>query len=378
MTKTTSPAKNQPSKWMQAAIDLSIQALPKASPRPTVGAVIVQGGKIVGRGVTQPNGGLHAEVVALQDAGQAARNSHMYLTLEPHGYQSTQPPCTDAIIRAGVSAVTFAVNDPNPRVAGIGARQLVKGGLQVDVGDGGHEASELHEAFFHFIQFNTPFVSVKFAATLDGKIASSSGDSRWISGEIARDWSHQLRTEIQSIAVGSGTVLADNPNLTARPNGKLAAKKLQPLRIVFDSRGRISPKSAVLGDNTFIITTNSSPESWRNQIEQSHSSVIVVDTDGSGRVDISSALRKLGTLQIQNIFFEGGGEILGSLFDHQLVNRVHAILAPAIMGGSISPSAVLGQGTLQMYDITRLNNIRVQSLGDDIHVTGIPCWSESK
>ena len=190
---------------MRAAMDLSIKALPKASPRPTVGAVIVQGRKIVGRGVTQPNGGLHAEVVALQDAGQAARNSHMYLTLEPHGYQSTQPPCTDAIIRAGVSAVTFAVNDPNPRVAGTGARQLVKGGLQVEVGDGGHEASELHEAFFHFIQFNTPFVSVKFAATLDGKIASSNGDSRWISGETARDWSHQLRTEIQSIAVGSGT-----------------------------------------------------------------------------------------------------------------------------------------------------------------------------
>ncbi len=363
---------------MQAAIDISTQALPKASPRPTVGAVIVQNGEIVGRGATQPNGGLHAEIMALHDAGQAARNSHMYLTLEPHGYESTQPPCTDAIVRAGVAAVTFAVEDPNPRVAGAGARQLVENGVQVNVGDGSHTASELHEAFFHFIRFNTPFVSVKFAATLDGKIASSSGDSRWISGKIARDWSHQLRTEIQSIAVGSGTVLADNPKLTARPNGKLAAKNLQPVRVVFDSRGRISPKSAVHGSDTFIVTTDSSSENWRSQIQQSYSSVIVVDKDDSGRVDIRSALRKLGTLQIQNILFEGGAEILGSLFDLKLVNRVHAILAPAIMGGDASSNAVRGRGALQMNDITRLNNIHFRSLGDDIHLTGIPSWNESK
>jgi diaminohydroxyphosphoribosylaminopyrimidine deaminase/5-amino-6-(5-phosphoribosylamino)uracil reductase len=378
MTKTTSPTQTQPSQWMQAALDLSSHALPKAWPRPTVGAVVIHDDEIVGRGVTQPNGGLHAEIMALQDAGQAARNSHMYLTLEPHGYQSTQPPCTDAIIQAGVTAVTFAVNDPNPKVAGTGARQLIESGLQVNIGDGGHEASELHEAFFHFIQFNTPFVAVKFAATLDGKIASSSGDSQWVSGEIARNWSHQLRTEIQSIAVGSGTILADDPKLTARPHGKLAANNLQPLRAVFDSRGRISPESAVLGDNTIILTTESSTERWRSQIAQSNSSVLVVDKDDSGRVDINSALKKLGALQIQNILFEGGAEILGSLFDRKLVNRVHAVLAPAIMGGGTSPNAVLGHGAWQMNDVTRLNNIRVQSLGDDIHLTGIPCWPESK
>ena len=363
---------------MQAAIDLSVRALPKASPRPTVGAVVIQDNKIVGQGVTQPNGGQHAEAVALQDAGAAARNSQMYVTLEPHGYQSTQPPCTEAIIQAGVSSVIFAVNDPNPRVAGTGAKQLIENGIDVQVGDGEHQASVLHEAFFHFIQHNKPFVSVKFAATLDGKIASSSGDSQWISGSMARNWSHQLRTEIQSIAVGSGTILADNPKLTARPDGNLADGTLQPLRVVFDSRGRISTHSAVLGANTLVLTTESSSDAWRNSIRESTSSLLIIDKDEAGKVDMNSALEKLGSMQIQNILFEGGAEILGTLFDLKLVNRVHAIIAPAVMGGSTSPTAVHGRGASIMKEITRLKELRIEPLGDDIYVTGIPYWNESK
>jgi len=378
MTKTTSRNEKLASKWMQAAIDLSTRALPKASPRPTVGAVVILDGKMVGQGVTQANGGLHAEVVALQDAGPAALNSHMYVTLEPHGYQSTQPPCTDAIIRAGVSTVTFAVNDPNPEVAGAGAKQLLQNGIEVQVGDGRHQASELHEAFFHFIQSSKPFVSVKFAATLDGKISSSSGESQWISGSIARDWSHQLRTEIQSIAVGSGTIIADDPKLTARPHGHLADKSLQPLRIVFDSRGRISAQSAVLGANTLVLTTDSSSEKWQDQVRESASSVLIIDKDENGKVNMQSALEELGALQIENVLFEGGAEILGTLFDQKLVNRVHAIIAPAIMGGTTSPSAVHGHGAWQMNEITRLNDLRIEPLGDDIYVTGIPYWNESK
>ena len=216
---------------MGHAINLAKNAIPRAFPRPTVGAVIVKDGVLIAEGTTVPGGGLHAEAVALSKAGISARGADMYVTLEPHGYQSTQPPCTEAIIAAGIKTLVYAIDDPNPSVSGKGAEDLVRSGVQVIKGDGAAAATQLHEAFLHSTEHRRPFINIKFAATLDGKIAAAGGDSKWITGDEARGWAHRLRSTIDGIAVGSKTVLIDDPQLTARPKNIDFPQQFQPRRL---------------------------------------------------------------------------------------------------------------------------------------------------
>ncbi|MBM4416581.1 MAG: bifunctional diaminohydroxyphosphoribosylaminopyrimidine deaminase/5-amino-6-(5-phosphoribosylamino)uracil reductase RibD, partial [Chloroflexi bacterium] len=240
---------------MAQALGEAEQAFGWSSPNPAVGAVVVQAGAVVGRGRTQPPGGDHAEIGALREAGARAAGATVYVTLEPCGHQGRTPPCTHALLRAGVARVHYAIADPDSHVAGDGHRQLAAAGVAVEAGDGAAEAAELLEGYLHHRRTSLPFVVAKFASSVDGRIAASSGDSRWVSGPQARAWAHAQRARLDAILVGSGTVLLDDPQLTARPEG-WSGPVHQPLRVVVDSTGRVPPAAAVLhGDAPALVAT---------------------------------------------------------------------------------------------------------------------------
>ncbi|MEK7693176.1 MAG: bifunctional diaminohydroxyphosphoribosylaminopyrimidine deaminase/5-amino-6-(5-phosphoribosylamino)uracil reductase RibD [Chloroflexota bacterium] len=355
--------------YMQRALELGEFVLGSTSPNPNVGCVIVRDGRIVGEGATQPVGGAHAEVMALRQAGDAARGATAYVTLEPCSHIGRTPPCADALIEAGVTAVQVALIDPDPNVAGRGAEKLRAAGIDVTAGDGEAASAKLLEAYLKHRAIGLPFVIAKFAATLDGKIAASSGDSRWVAGEEARAWAHGFRTRVDAIMCGVNNVLLDDPRLTARPGG--AAAELQPLRIVADSRGRTPLGAKVLGPGgkTLIATTDASPSAWRDEIAAAGAEVCVLATDANGHVDMLSLLRELGGRGVLSLLVEGGGVLHGSLFEAKLVDKVHAIIAPKIVGGSAYP-AVAGTGAARMTDAVTLRDVEVLRLGDDVAFVG--------
>jgi diaminohydroxyphosphoribosylaminopyrimidine deaminase/5-amino-6-(5-phosphoribosylamino)uracil reductase len=359
---------------MRAALDESRGALGSTSPNPTVGAVIVRDGRIVGRGRTQPPPGAHAEVMALAAAGDLARGAEAYVTLEPCSHHGRTPPCTDALIAAGVTAVHFSIEDPDPRVAGSGAQALRDAGIRVDEGDGAAEAARLTEGFLKHRRTGLPFVIAKFAASLDGRIAASSGDARWVSGEEARAWAHDLRTRIDAIVVGSGTVLADDPHLTARPGGVLAAR--QPLRVVIDGVGRVSAFARVFDEAapTLVATTAGTAEGWRADLAERGVEVAVLPSADGRHVDLGALLALLGAREVLTLLVEGGGELLGALFDQRYVDRLYAVMAPVIIGAQDAPAAVAGRGAAVMREAPRLRDVTVERLGEDVLIEGVPTW----
>ena len=366
---------------MARALELARELAGRTSPNPSVGAIVVKDGRIIGEGCYRGPGSPHAEAVALQGAGEAAGGGTIYVTLEPHCYTGTTPPCTDAIIAAGIVEVHFAHIDPNPRVSGKGKEQLESAGIRIVVGEGEAEARRINEAYIKHRTTGRPFVIAKFAASLDGKIAATSGDSRWVSGPETRAWSHELRTRIDAIAVGVNTVLVDNPKLTARPGDQLSER--QPLRIVVDSRGRTPPDAKVLActhppapslrgkGSTLVATTDASPAEWRERIAVAGARVEVLPAE-DGRVSLPALLDLLGAADVQSILVEGGGVLLGSFFDQRLVDKLHAVIAPMVIGGATAPTTVAGRGAEHMADALRLRDVSVERLGDDILVTGYP------
>ena len=355
---------------MHEALALAQHAIGLSEPNPRVGCVITNAdGRVIGRGHTQQAGGAHAEVMALRHAGDAARGSAAYVTLEPHAHQGRTPPCTDALIEAGVAAVHVAIVDPNPKVSGAGIEALRAAGIEVSMGDGAAEATKLIEAYAKHCATGLPFVIAKFAATLDGKIAASSGDSRWVAGEEARAWAHGFRTRIDAIMCGVNNVLLDDPRLTARPGGVMAER--QPLRIVADSRGRTPLDAKVLGPGgkTLVATTDASPAAWRGSVARTGAEVCVLPSDANGHVDIVALLRVLGDRGVLSLLVEGGGVLHGSFFDAGLVDKVHAIIAPKIVGGGAYP-AVAGAGVARMADAASLRDVEVLRLGADVAFVG--------
>jgi len=359
---------------MRAALEEAEAALGTTSPNPAVGAVLVRDGRIVGRGRTQPPGGPHAEVMALREAGAAASGATMYVTLEPHNHQGRTPPCTEAIIEAGVTSVHYAMDDPNPLVAGTGATRLAEAGIAVTSGDGATEAARLMEGYLHHRATGRPLVVVKYAASLDGRIASASGDARWVSGPEAREWVHRLRTKVDAIMVGSGTVLADDPELTARPAG--IGHPHQPLRIVMDSRGRTPQTARLLGPGALVVTTKDSAPDWRDALLATGTEVAVLPTDES-YVSLGALLDALGERGVLTLLVEGGGQLLGALFDQRRVNRLYAVIAPVIIGAADAPSAVSGRGARVMADAPRLRDVSVARLGEDTLISGVPAWPDA-
>jgi diaminohydroxyphosphoribosylaminopyrimidine deaminase/5-amino-6-(5-phosphoribosylamino)uracil reductase len=354
---------------MQRALALAKSVLGSTSPNPAVGCVIVRDGQIVGEGATLPPGQAHAEVVALRAAGDAARGAVAYVTLEPCSHFGRTPPCADALIEAGVDAVHVAMLDPDPNVSGQGVEKLRAAGIDVAIGDGESEARRHLEAYLKHRATGLPFVIVKFAATLDGKIAAASGDSRWVAGEQARAWAHDFRTRIDAIMCGVNNVLLDDPQLTARPGGVMAER--QPLRIVADSRGRTPLDAKVLGPGgkTLIATTSASSAEWRKAVEARRAEALVLPADASRRVDLRALMALLGERGVMSLLVEGGGVLHAGLFEAGLVDKVHAIIAPKIVGGALYP-AVAGTGVARMSDAITLRDIQVQRLGDDVVIVG--------
>ena len=355
--------------FMRHSLELARAAVGSTSPNPPVGAVVVRDGRIVGEGHTQPTGGDHAEKVALGQAGELARGSSLYVTLEPCSHQGRTPPCTDAIITAGVEEVHASVVDPNPQVSGRSLDQLRRAGILVTLGEGREEAEELIAPHAKFITTGTPLVTAKFAMSLDGKIATRTGDSKWITSEESRRYVHTLRAQSDAIMVGIGTVLSDDPQLTAR-DADGAPLPRQPLRVIADSRGRLPPDAMLLKQPGRTLVFVSDGAAMQQPGAHSQSAEWIAAPGHDSRVDLRAMLTELGRRQITSLLVEGGGTVLGSLFDEGLVNRVIGFVAPVIIGGSTAPSPVSGSGVERISDAMRLNGVRIERFGDDVAIMG--------
>ena len=359
--------------FMRHALELARAAVGSTRPNPPVGAVVVRDGRIVGEGHTQPTGGDHAEIVALRQAGELARGSTLYVTLEPCSHHGRTPPCTDAIISAGVSDIHASVVDPNPLVGGGGLEQLRRAGIPVTLGEGSEEAEELIAPHAKFITTGMPLVTTKFAMSLDGKIATRTGDSKWITSEESRRYVHTLRAQSDAIMVGIGTVLADDPQLTARDSDGAPLPR-QPLRVIVDSSGRLPPDAVLLRQpGRTLVFVSDEAEARQSGLESSRAELIVAPGN-DGRVDLLAMLSELGRRQITSLLVEGGGALLGSLFDERLVDKVIGFIAPVIIGGSTAPSPVSGSGVERIADAMRLNGVRIEHFGDDVAIMGNVRW----
>lgn len=372
-----------PSEFMRLALDEARGALGTTSPNPSVGAVVVRDGRVVGRGRTQPPGGAHAEVMALRDAGAAARGATLYCTLEPCVHIGRTGPCTEAIIEAGVAEVRYSIVDPDVQVAGAGDTRLRAAGLHVEAGDGADESARILEGYLKHRRTGRPAVIVKVAMSLDGRIAAASGDARWVSGPEAREWVHRIRTQVDAVVVGSGTLVADDPALTARPEGATEGAH-QPARIVVDSRARTQPSARLFSESggpVIVATVEGAPRAWRVAIEARGGEVLVAPAvtgaDGVPHVDLEALLVALGQRGMLNVMVEGGGVLLGALFDRRLVDRLYAVIAPVIVGAASAPSAVSGRGAQVMREVPRLRDLAVTRLGEDVLVEGVPVWPDA-
>ena len=358
--------------YMEQALSLAKLALGQASPNPAVGAVVVKEGEVVGQGYTQPPGSHHAEVIALKQAGKGAEGGTMYVTLEPCAHQGRTPACTGAIIDAGVDKVHMAMLDPNPVVAGRGQEELKQAGVKTALGEHEAEAKEVNEAYIKFITTGMPFVTAKFAMSLDGKIATKEGHSRWISGTESRKYVHCLRYTSDAIMAGVNTLLADNPHLTTRcSGGKGGVARKQPLRVIIDGKGRTPLDSKVFKEpgKTLVVVGHKLEPKERAAFEKAGAEVLEPPKEYD-RVDLEILLRDLAKREINSVMVEGGGILLGSLFDLGLVDKVIAFIAPIIIGGANARSAVVGEGVDTVTEAFHLDSVRVGRLGDDLIVSG--------
>jgi diaminohydroxyphosphoribosylaminopyrimidine deaminase/5-amino-6-(5-phosphoribosylamino)uracil reductase len=363
--------------YMRQALALARLALGQVSPNPAVGAVIVKDGEIVAQGYTQPPGSAHAEVVALHQAGEKARGATMYVTLEPCSHYGRTPPCTDAIIAAGISEVHMAMIDPNPLVSGRGEEALQKERIKTSVGDCEEEARTINEAYIKYITTGLPFVSVKFAVSLDGKIATRTGDSKWITGDESRKYVHYLRYISDAIMTGANTIIADDPLLTCRYAGTGGAVKKDQIRVIIDGLGRTPATARVLGEQgkTIIALGESVSQNRKDALIDAGAEVLEFP-GGGGRINIGDVMKALGKRQVTSVMVESGGILLGSLFDFGLVDKVYAFVAPTVIGGDDAVSAVGGLGAEKIADATRLQRPSVERFGDDVMISGYVKRSE--
>ncbi len=355
--------------YMRRALRLARRAQGTTSPNPAVGAVLVRDGEIVGEGHTQPSGQEHAEIVALRQAGEKARGSTLYVSLEPCSHHGRTPPCTDAIIQAGVSEVRFATLDRNPQVGGSGRHALERAGIAVAAGEEEESTVRLNEAFFKWVTTGLPYVTAKFAASLDGKIATRTGDSRWITGEAARRRAHRLRAMSDAVMVGVGTVLTDDPQLTAR-NRQDRPLRRQPIRIVVDSMGRTPTGARLFQEQGQILVAGAQvPQEHKESLERAGAEVMDLPA-GDSSVDLKALLALLGQRDVTSVLVEGGSTLLGSLFDQRLVDKVVAFIAPVIIGGASATTAVGGDGSATIAQALRLCEVHTTRLGTDLMVEG--------
>jgi len=354
-------------KWMRLALSLAKKGEGKVSPNPMVGAVLVKNGKLIAKGYHRYFGGPHAEVEAIQRAKDKARGCTLYVTLEPCSHYGKTPPCTQAIIRAGIRRVVIATLDPNPINSGRGVQELKKAGIETELGVCEEEATKVNEAFFKFMKKKIPFVVVKVASSLDGKIATSKGESKWITGQKAREFAHRLRGKMDAILVGINTVISDDPSLLAPSKDSLA-------RVILDSKLRIPLNSKILKNqdkaDTFIFTTSKADRQKLCELKSRGIKVAIVKEDQDGRVDLEEVLKKLASLEIMILLVEGGGKVIGSFFDKGLVDKLFLFLAPRIIGGRNSLTWVEGKGVDLLSQTPHIEVSSLRKIGQDFLLEG--------
>lgn len=361
---------DQDQRHMRRALELARRGAGLTSPNPMVGAVITDGERVIAEGWHEKCGAPHAEARALEQAGEAARGTTLYCTLEPCCHRTPEkrtPPCTEKIIAAGVARVVFSVYDPNPHVAGLGEQALKQAGIDVTYGVLRDEASLLNESFFAWIQRSTPYVHLKIAATLDGSIASRTGSARWITGEASRKEVHRMRMESDAVMVGAGTVAADDPSLTVRH-----VDGADPARIVVDSELRTLPGASMLegsGGPVYALCARSAPAELQNTLSGRGVKVVTCPTLDDGHIDLFWALRELGRLGIASILVEGGRGLSTALLRANLVDRLTVFINPSLMGGGIEWLGYMGVDDAATRP--RLQCVTTHTVGEDLVVTGL-------
>lgn len=353
---------------MARALELAAKGIGQVSPGPLVGCVIVdQHGAIVGEGFYLYDSVKHAETLALETAGPRAHLGTAYVSLEPHAHHGRTVPCTDALIEAGITRVVAPIEDPNPKVSGRGFDHLRSVKLQVNQGLMEHEAERLNEKYLHFMRTDRPFVHLKLATSLDGKIATHTGDSRWITGRAARDRVQELRHEYDAVLVGAGTAVTDNPRLTDR-SGK---RRRRPLtRIVLDSKLSLPVDSELVksaGENPLLIFTGEVDKARLAEFTKMRAEIV---QDPSGGRNLLAVLSSLKDRSIQSILIEGGANVAANFLEAGLVNKVTFFIAPMIIGGRNAPSAIGGVGAEQISEALQLRNVEIIRHENDLEVTG--------
>lgn len=356
--------------WMRRALDLAARARGRTSPNPMVGAVLVKDGQLIGEGFHAYAGSDHAEVAALRDAGPGATGATLYVSLEPCCHYGRTPPCVEQILEAGIRRVMAACEDPNPAVSGKGIGVLRAAGVSVDVGVLAGEAERLNEAFFTHVRTGRPFVTLKVAASLDGKIATRTGESRWITRESARRRVHQLRNEMDAVLVGIGTVLRDDPLLTTRLE---IADQRDPIRVIVDNLARLPLRAKVVNRAstapTILAVSQMAPRLKLEALQREGVQVIVVESSPR-RVSLERLMEALGKRGILSVMIEGGAEINASALREGIVDKVLVFQAPILIGGKSTPTAVGGDGIESLSQAARLRDVRIERFDGDILVEG--------
>lgn len=353
--------------WMRLALRLAALGEGDVHPNPLVGAVVTNGETIVGRGYHQRFGGPHAEVFALEEAGEAARGATLYVTLEPCCHYGKTPPCTDRIIAARIRRVVVAVRDPNPAIDGGGIARLREAGIEVTEGVLADEAKQQNEIFFTFVRRRRPFVQLKLAVSLDGRIATKTGDSQWISSESSRAEAHRLRRKFMSVLVGAQTVLTDDPLLTVRH-----VVGRDPVPIVLDRNGRMSPTARLLkAHRSPIVVTAAMPSDVEDAVSSCGARVWRLPA-GAGGIDLPGLLSRLAEENIDSMLIEGGGETAAAFLNAGLIDKVSLFIAPLLIGGRGAVPAVGGVGPEWIADAWRLERVTTAWMGTDLLYTGYP------
>lgn len=374
--------KNQtPEDYMRQALQLARKGEGKVSPNPMVGCVAVKDGAVIAEGCHEKYGGFHAERNALLNCKEDPEGAELYVTLEPCCHYGKTPPCTEIIIEKKIKKVYVGCLDSNPKVAGNGVRILREHGIAVETGILERECRDLNEVFFHYMETKTPFLAMKYAMSLDGKIACESGDSKWVTGEDSRNYVQRLRNRYRGIMAGIGTVLADDPMLNCRMEGGR-----NPVRIICDSRLRIPQGSQIVKTaseiETIVAWSPNRALAWREQgidktleekkqaLERSGVILLEVPPKENGELDLSHLLRQLGERGVDSILLEGGGTLNASALTENLVQRVYAFIAPKLVAGANAKSPIEGAGIPRMKDAVALEDVEVMRFGDDICMTG--------
>lgn len=355
-------------KFMKRALELAEKGVGYTKPNPMVGAVIVRDGKIIGEGYHEICGSHHAEINAFRNATLDVSGATMYVTLEPCSHYGRTPPCAHAIVEKGIKKVVIGLLDPNPLVSGKGVEILKNNGIEVVIGILEDEGRKQNEIFLKYIATKLPFGILKTAMTLDGKIASAIGDSKWITNEFSRQYVHEIRHRVSGIMVGIGTVLADDPELTTRLNNRVG---VDPIRIIVDSTAKIPLNAKVLNldskAKTIVATTEKANKQILKDIRNKGADVIITPLKNN-RVDLSYLMQQLGLREIDSVLIEGGGALNFSALEEGIVDKVISFIAPKIIGGAASKTPVAGDGISLMENAMQLENIQISRFQEDIMI----------